>query len=146
MNKFINLFIFLMLSFSVMCDNYNIVEPRYFSNEDLVEFPVGNPNNSNDNNEGEIGVGQTPTDYELTPFWNSASKDTLFIQFTNPKDSYAKLLILKWNGSVFETLMDRNITAGTFRYDYNAKKFEKRIYGISLQLDSWLKVLWFEIK
>ena len=150
MRELVGLFIILMLFFLLMCDKYNIVEPRYYNKKDLAEFPVGNPdsrnNNSGDDGENDMEARHTPTDTELTPFWNSASKDTLFIQFTNPKPSYVKLLILNWNGSVFETLIDGNIEVGMYRYYYNTEKFEKQIYGISLRLDNWHNVLWFEMK
>ena len=142
MKKLILVIFVMAIFFVLMCDKYNIVESRYY--DDLVEFPIYQPeDNSND---GGIGYSHIPTGIALDPYWNSALKDSLLIFLENPHQGEAVLEILKWNGSVFETLVEDQLSAGTYIYTYDAAKLDKIIYGISYQFDSWHEILWFEMK
>lgn len=135
MKKYWIMLFLIIIFFLFYCDNYNIVEPRYFNNNDLIEFPIVEPNIPN----------EMPKETDIFPYWSSDNNDILYIIFELPKDGLVKLDILNHNGSIFKKLMDARKPSGIYKVTY-INKLDKDIYGISIKIDSWYKVLWFKNK
>lgn len=119
------------------CDDYNIVEPRFYSEDDVVEF-------------GECGVDL----YELTGFsvdacwWSEGSDRMLFIAIAVVDSGPAKLTILNSAGAVDTVLYERPTLPGVMFLSGGIPWGDREdgVYGLSLQTERNTVVHWFEVK
>jgi hypothetical protein len=102
------------------CDSYNIVEPRFYSEEDIVDVQ-----------------------------WEDASHTWLNISFTLPFAGPYKLYVLGSAGNIvrsYEGMGNTGLNVITWdRKDNNGGRVEKGVYAILLKADNLKTVTWFEI-
>ncbi len=102
------------------CDSYNIVEPRFYSEKDIVDFQ-----------------------------WTDTSHRMLIIKFTLPEALHYHLCILGSAGNVvrcYEGMGCVGLNVITWDgKDNEGKKVEDGIYAISLKAGDLKTVTWFKI-
>ena len=102
------------------CDSYNIVEPRFYSEEDIVDVQ-----------------------------WEDASHRWLNISFTLPSARPYKLYILGSAGNIarsYEGMGNAGLNVITWdRKDNNGSRVERGVYAILLKTGNLKTVTWFEI-
>lgn len=95
-------------------------------------------------------IEQIPIEYGIYLCWKDNNKDTLYIELTLPEQTRVKLNIFNWNGSIARELFHGFTEAGTYSIIWNLKnengiKCEKGLYVLSLQANSFKKLIGFEI-
>jgi hypothetical protein len=102
------------------CDSYNIVEPRFYSEEDIVDVQ-----------------------------WEDASHRRLNIAFTLPEALPYQLYILGSAGEVvrsYKGMGCAGLNVITWdRKDSNGEEVEDGVYAVSLKAGEYKSVYWFEI-
>jgi len=102
------------------CDSYNIVEPRFYSEEDIVDVQ-----------------------------WEDASHTWLNISFTLPFARPYKLYVLGSAGNIvrsYEGMGNTGLNVITWDgKDNNGGRVEKGVYAILLKAGNLKTVTWFEI-
>jgi len=59
------------------------------------------------------------------------------IEFAVPKSSFVKLVVYDIRGSLVETLVAQQLSAGTYKADWNASKYSSGIYFYSIQTEGF---------
>lgn len=102
------------------CDSYNIVEPRFYSEDDIVDVQ-----------------------------WGDASHTWLDISFTLPWVSPYKIYILGSAGNIVRSyggMGDVGVNVVTWdRKDNHGRRVDKGVYAISLKAGIFKALTWFKI-
>lgn len=80
----------------------------------------------------EIGV---PDEFTLSQNYPNPFNPSTTIEFTLPKDSKIKLVVYNSIGEEVATLVDNQLTAGYYKFNWNASEFTSGIYYYKLTSD-----------
>lgn len=137
----------------VGCDDYNIVEPRFYMEDDLVEIrdcggdPFVEPEEGIDDDGNRIFVVQPkliPTMFSVDACWHKRDEGIMAVFFALPIASSVTMSILNSGGGVEEVLFDGSEQAGYYVVPWVVEK--DGVYALSLQTERWIMAVWFEVK
>jgi len=132
------------------CDDYNIVEPRFYDEDDLTEFgdcegdpfvePEGGANNS-----GGVVQPKTiiPTMFAVDACWHDRANGVLAVGFAMPVAGQYKLLLLNSGGGV-----EKVVAVGTEQAGHVVVPCvieNDGVHALSLQVEHVSVVVWFEV-
>lgn len=90
-----------------------------------------------DNGGGSIGIIQTsstiPNSFTLSQNYPNPFNPTTNIEFSVPKSAFVKLTVFDVAGRKIETLVSRDLNAGTYKADWDALKHSTGVYFYTLQ-------------
>ncbi len=137
----------------VGCDEYNVVEPRFFSSNDIVDVPEcpqsdGLDNLLHGNNRRDYPWGkpcsvELPTNYSVRLCWWDKLGRELAVSYGLPCAGDATIRILDNGGDVVATLLNREMAAGAWAEPWVAE--EEGTYAVSLSSGGFRSVTWFEV-
>ncbi|MDH3890460.1 MAG: hypothetical protein OEV49_05200 [candidate division Zixibacteria bacterium] len=131
------------------CDDYNIVEPRFYDKDDIVEFancdkdPLADPVDGTEDAIGVLYKNGVPAGFAVGGCWIDRAEGVLAVFAGLPLAGSYKVSILNSGGELETILFDGAAEAGAISAQWLAK--EAGVYGISLETDRWGGVLWFEV-
>ncbi len=83
-----------------------------------------------------IGINEisnnTPAGFELSQNYPNPFNPTTNIEFAIPKSSFVKLIVYDMLGREVETLVSKDLKAGTYKADWNASKYTSGVYFYKL--------------
>ena len=133
------------------CDDYNIVEPRFYDEDDLVEFAdcgrdpfVVEPIDGAGDTIGIVQPKLIPANYDLGACWYTRAEGRLAVAFALPQMSSLKLSVLNSGSGIEAVLFEGVETAGYYVVPWVVE--EDGVYAISAQTEGWTEVIWFEVK
>ncbi len=139
-NKFYSIDLLIAVTVAIFCfagcDSYNIVEPRFYSQKDIIDVPAC------DEYEGSWREGIC---------WKDKSQEQLGILFSFKEEpTHVRLSILGSAGNVARTLVDELCSAGNHMVNWDGKddegkKIDDGVYGVSLQAGNTKWVIWFKV-
>ncbi|MCK4461146.1 MAG: hypothetical protein KAW46_05045 [candidate division Zixibacteria bacterium] len=130
------------------CDDYNIVEPRFYSEDEIVEFadcardPFVEPTGAAFDSITIVLPKLIPALYAVDGCWYNRAEGVLAVFVALPEAGPTKVSILNSGGGVEAVLFDGSEQAGYLVFPWVAKK--DGVYAISLQA-RFSVVLWFEV-
>ena len=87
------------------------------------------------------GISQTngiaPSDYKLYSNYPNPFNPATKVKFDIPKSTPAKLIVYDALGRTVETLVNKELPAGTYEYTWNASKYNSGIYFIRFVSDKY---------
>jgi len=83
---------------------------------------------------------EIPKTYSLSQNYPNPFNPTTNIKFSIPKNSVVKLTIYDLTGRVVETLVDGQLNAGNYAYDFDASNIASGVYFYKLQSDNFTDV------
>ncbi|MCF7810552.1 hypothetical protein K9N50_06155 [bacterium] len=126
-STFIHILFFstLVILSSVGCDDYNIVEPQFATEDDFDDIRVFYRD-----------------DLKQAPY---------FIEFAIPEDSHVRVSIYKGNGDLVKKLIDDYLSPGRYDVcwdltDKNNQQVDDGLYCVSLQTDRFSKSMFFKLE
>ncbi len=131
------------------CDEYNIVEPRFYTEDDVVTFaacehdPFAEPAGAIVEPTTIVQAKTIPAIFAVGGCWFDRSAGVLAVAIALPVAGQAKVSILNSAGGVEAVLFEGPHEAGFDAYPWVAS--EDGVYAISLQVDKGTAVLWFEV-
>lgn len=84
----------------------------------------------------EIDIS-APSDYSLEQNYPNPFNPSTNISFTLPKASFVKLIIYNQLGEVVDQLVNQQLEAGKYIYNWNAKSHSSGVYLYELQADGY---------
>ena len=94
-------------------------------------------------NEGTTSVEQidasTPTEFVLKHNYPTPFNPSTTINFSIPEASFVSLKVFNSLGQEIETLVAKELNAGNYKYDWNAKNFTSGIYFYTLQTEGLIE-------
>jgi hypothetical protein len=134
------------------CDNYNIVEPRFYSDDQLENLVDLNESNADSLCDSTwLGHG-LPTAFSLGVGWLNKSEHHLIVTLALPITSEARVAVLGSSGNVVKMLFDSTgIGQWAFNWccrDENGNEVPKGIYGVTMFTiyKSLQRTVWFKIE
>ena len=124
----------------INCDGYNIVEPRFYSDSDIVDIPIC-PAEKSDPPDPIY-----PTELSSSICWTDETNRVMRIDLQLPRDSYVTVTIVGSAGNTVATLVDGNSFVGLHRITYDASSLEDGVYAVSAVAGDWQDAVWFEIE
>lgn len=92
-----------------------------------------------------IGISQigssVPGTYELYQNYPNPFNPSTVIKFDIPKAEYTSMKIYDINGRLIKTLLNNNLNAGSYQYNFNASSLPSGIYFCSLTTESFQKTV-----
>lgn len=76
---------------------------------------------------------EIPKDFRLKQNFPNPFNPKTIIDFDIPKESEVELTVYNSQGKVIAVLVDQNLTAGSYRVDWNAEKFSSGIYFYTIR-------------
>lgn len=130
------------------CDDYNIVEPRFYSEDEIVEFGVCEwvtiAERSDSMASTALGVsGGEPAVFAAGACWESSAERLLLVHVSMPMMGSLKVSILNSGGGLESVPFNDVVTAGLHRCSWVAG--DKGVYAISVQTSYAGDVVWFEV-
>lgn len=131
------------------CDDYNIVEPRFYSEDEVVEFgdcardPFVEPAGAAFDSITIVLPKLIPDRYAVDGCWYNRAEGMLAVFVALPVAGSFKVSILNSGGGVEAVLFDGLDQAGVYVFPWVAK--EDGIYAISTQAEHTTVVAWFEV-
>lgn len=133
-----------------VCDDYNIVEPRFYNADDLVELvecdwdryteSIGAADN--------LSIVSTPKEVSTAATvdgcWYNRYGHRLVVTFQVPVSNQVKISILNSSGGVKWILFDRKSLGGWVSVPWVDE--DDGVYAISMQTELETVVVWFEVK
>lgn len=135
---------------SMSCDDYNIVEPRFYSEDDLVELVEcdWDPHTESIGAVDDLSIVVTPKEVSTTATvdgcWYNRYGHRLVVTFQVPVSSQVKISILNSSGGVKWILFDRKTLGGWVSVPWVDE--DDGVYAISMQTERETEVVWFEVK
>lgn len=135
---------------SISCDDYNIVEPRFYSEKDVVELgdcSWGTYSNSVGATD-KMSIVSTPLDasfdYSVHGCWHNGQ---LYVRFVTPESGRIKVTIQNSAGGVVLVVHEGHVGAAVHQMVWGIPWEDKDagVYGLSLQTWDETVVVWFEV-
>jgi hypothetical protein len=82
----------------------------------------------------------TPTEYALSQNYPNPFNPTTKINFAIPKSGMVSLKVYNILGKEVATLVNQNMTAGTYNYEFNASNLSSGIYFYKLDVNGFSQV------
>lgn len=79
----------------------------------------------------------TPTNYELFQNYPNPFNPITVIEFLLPERSFVTLRVFDINGKIVSELVNENLSAGIFQYEFNATNFSSGVYFYKLETGSF---------
>ena len=93
------------------------------------------------NGGGAIGIQQislnVPGDFSISQNYPNPFNPATNIEFSIPKASFVKLTVYDVSGRELETLVSQNMTAGTYKADWDASKYSSGVYFYTITSGSY---------
>ena len=90
-----------------------------------------------------VGIQQIdleiPKSYSLMQNYPNPFNPTTIIEFSVPKSAFVKLTVFDVSGRELETLVSQNMTAGTYKADWDASKYSSGVYFYRLETEGFSK-------
>jgi hypothetical protein len=131
------------------CDKYNVVEPRFYSEDDIVNIPVCEGIGGKALSlcpEDNVIIHEIPPDFYLSMCWLNKAERTLFVYCGLPTASYIEIHLLGSSGYVVQTLIDSSLEAGMVYDTLSLKSYEDGVYAIRMNACGYEGTVWFEIE
>ena len=80
---------------------------------------------------------EVPSKYSLSQNYPNPFNPTTNIEFSLPEKSFVKLKVFDISGREVSQLVNENLTAGTFKYDFNAENLPSGTYFYKLETDKF---------
>lgn len=80
---------------------------------------------------------EIPANYKLSQNYPNPFNPTTNIEFSLPEKSFVKLNVFDINGRQISQLVNENLSAGTFKYDFNAENHPSGTYFYKLETDKF---------
>ena len=122
------------------CDSYNIVEPRFYSDSDIVEISTCPADKSDPPDPID------PTEFSADVCWTDKTDRDMRIDVQLPRESDLKVTIVGSAGNAVATVADGSFSAGLIRITYDASPLEDGVYAVSAVAGDWQDAIWFEIE
>src|SRR3990172_4876610 len=87
----------------------------------------------------EINDKVLPKEFNLYQNYPNPFNPSTTIQFALPKESFTKLEIFNALGEKVSTLVSETISAGTYKYEWNAKDLSSGIYFYRLSTENYVQ-------
>ena len=148
MNKshFIHLLIAVAIALFCLasCDDYNIVEPRFFSEKDITDVPICEEENGGGNEGGIVEA------YYMSICWEDQSKKRLTISYSIARDTQVQICIYGRGLDIIKALVNAHQTAGRHSVywdlrDNKGKKVDGGLYMVRICTDGYAESKYFEI-
>lgn len=140
----ISLFAIVCLS----CDDYNIVEPRFYDTDEIIEIPdcyrSVDTTGGGDTTAVDTVPHLLPATYWVEACWIQRDAGDLYVGWSIPRSSHVKAYIIRNNGEVEVVLENGFSWPGYHGRLWSAE--ENGVYGISLQAGKHRETIWFEVE
>ena len=83
---------------------------------------------------------EVPTAFSLSQNYSNPFNPSTKINFSIPKSSKLKIVIYDVTGKVIETLVDQQLSTGTFAVDWNASKYSSGVYFYKLESEEFVDI------
>jgi photosystem II stability/assembly factor-like uncharacterized protein len=80
---------------------------------------------------------ETPSSFSLSQNYPNPFNPVTNIEFSVPKSSFVKLAVFDITGREIETLVNQNMTAGTYKADWDASRYSSGIYFYTISSESY---------
>ncbi len=120
------------------CDKYNVVEPRFYSEDDVVTFT-----DCDIDQYAVSGSQVVPDRFAVGGCWYDRAEGMLAVFVALPTAGLIRVSILNSGGGVEAVLFDKPHEAGYPVFPWVAKG--EGIYAISLETEYTSLILWFEV-
>jgi hypothetical protein len=88
----------------------------------------------------QVISNEVPEGFSLSQNYPNPFNPVTNIEFSIPKSSYVKLVIYDITGREVETLVKQNLTAGTYKVDWDASKYPSGIYFYKINANGFTAV------
>ncbi len=85
-------------------------------------------------------ISEIPADYELSQNYPNPFNPSTIISFSIPKTGNTELSIYNILGQKVATLVDKELSAGSFEYQFNASNLTSGIYFYKLQSNNFISI------
>ncbi len=110
---------------------------------DSIVYAGGNLRFLYTNSGGQVGVKELnstiPDNYTLFQNFPNPFNPITNIEFSLPQKSFVKLKVYNLLGKEMATLVNENLSAGKFRYEFNATLFTSGIYFYNLETENFFE-------
>jgi len=132
----------------VGCNDTNIVDPRFFSEGDVLDandLPIWD---GGDGSGG--GNSRVPTEFSMNLYWEDNSQQRLLIAYSLPETGLVEIFVLGNAGNVIMTLISGSYPAGQHTtlwdlVDDKKQRIENNVHGVSIKANDFGRVVWFKI-
>ena len=87
----------------------------------------------------EIVDETIPSDFHLSQNYPNPFNPSTTIDFSIPEGSFVSLKIFNSLGQEIEALVSKDLIAGKYKYDWNAKELTSGIYFYKLQTENFIE-------
>lgn len=144
--------IFFLLLLNFACDDSNIVDPRFYSDDQVVELTDLNSEGDNFSCDSIHTGHSLPTEYSVGAIWFDKARKQLQVELYLPVSSDTRLAIVGSAGEVVKIFLNGPTGAGFWRFDWccvdeDGKSVSSGIYGVSVRAGDpvFKKTRWFKI-
>ena len=133
------------------CDNYNIVEPRFYSEGDIVDIPIcegvdGETSSLRPGGDGPEPGFEVPASFSLDLCWLDKAGKVLFLCYDLPVASRVRLYLLGSGGYVVQALVDSTLAAGSYQETLVFEDDEDGVYALRMNAGAFEVTIWFEVE
>lgn len=82
---------------------------------------------------------EVPKNFSLSQNYPNPFNPATYIKFAIPKSGFVKLTVFDMLGREIETIINQNLSAGTYKADWNASGYSSGIYFYKLETDRYSK-------
>jgi hypothetical protein len=121
------------------CDSYNIVEPRFYSDSDIVELSVCPPDKS------DPPDPIRPAAYAASVCWLDEDNKKMRVTLHMPESNDYLISLVGSAGNTLRTLNGSGVGVIDVVFDASGV-LEDGVYGVSVIVGDWQDATWFEIE
>ena len=132
------------------CDDYNIVEPRFFDEDSLVVFgdcetdPYVDPDSVAINLTVVVAKQEVPDRYGVDACWFDRAEGVLAVFIAMPTSGSYTISLLNSGGGVETVIHEGDAEAGYLVFPCTVD--EDGVYALMLKTEPITVVVWFEVK
>ena len=127
------------------CDDYNIVEPRFYEGDDVASLPNCEVTEID---ESPLLLGIVPHTFAAGACWVETPEigKVIIVRFDLPIQAEVNIGLFNSAGILVTAIAKGTYEGGT-HYDYieNADTLERGVYAISFSANDFKDAIWFEI-
>lgn len=155
MSRQLTLIIFVIISIFAIaclsCDDYNIVEPRFYDADDVVEIPMMEFADvwcamvADSGGFATIRGNLIPESIKVEYSWCDQEGMVVVVVVTLPIYADVRLIALNSGGGISKTLVERRCQVGRFFVEWTPA--HNGIYGLVLSVDEYrIGPIWVEVE
>ncbi len=132
------------------CDDYNIVEPRFYNSDDVVSIPVREDAGilcamvADSGGFSPLYDHRLPDMFAVSCSWCDQMGTAAVVVVRLPMGGDVRLLALNSGGGTSETLVEKRCGAGSYLVLWTPER--DGVYGFSVQNWDYHKTIWFEVE